>query len=311
MDTRALRLLLDVERLGSFAAAARRHGVDPSSVSRAVAALEAELGFDLFVRTTRQHALTEAGAGYLRRIEPLLDDLDRASEEARGDVTDPRGDLRMLVPVSFGQLNVVPLLAAFLRQYPGIKVHLLMTDAILDLVAENIDLAVRLGPLADSSMIARRLAPMRARVCASPGYIAARGTPRHPAELAAHDCLLLDMPGFGATWRFRGPGGREEEVQVSGRLSTSNAVALKLAALDGAGVILQADWIVGREIADGSLVDLFPGHEATASTFDNAAWLLRPPRPYLPAKVAVMQSFLTDRFRDGAPWAREPEPGHP
>ncbi|MEM1449431.1 MAG: LysR family transcriptional regulator [Planctomycetota bacterium] len=296
MEIRHLRLFLDVFRRGSFAAVARDHGVDPSSVSRTIASLEDDLGFGLFDRTTRKIAPTEAGEVYYARIAPLIDDLERASELAGGSAKNPRGTLRILAPVSFSLLNVVPVLPRFLEAYPGIRVDLQLSDALLDLVENRIDVAIRLGPLQDSSYIGQELASMRPRVCASPGFVERHGAPKRPADLAKLPCLLLDMPGFGSRWRYRDARGRESHVDVEGRLKTSNAVALKQLALSGLGAILQAEWIVGRELADGTLVDLFPDHEFTASDFDNAIWTLRPARSHEPAKVRAFLDFLRSAF---------------
>ena len=306
MEADQLRAFVEVARRGNFAAVARRQGVAPSSISRSVAGLEEELGVTLFDRTTRRVSLTEAGEAYLARIEPLIDELEVAGEEARGAVRGPKGVLRVLSPVSFAQLNVVPLLADFLARYPGLRLDLRLDDAALDLVEHGIDLAIRLGPLADSSYVAKSLAPMRARVCASRAYLARRGTPVSPFDLKGHECLLLDVPGFGAAWRFRGATGAEQAIDVHGPLRTSSAIALKQCALAGAGVVLLGEWIVGREIAEGSLVDLFPHYEVTASSFDGAAWTVRPPRPHVPTKVAAFQAFLEDVFAQGPPWARPP-----
>lgn len=303
MEIRHLQLFLEVYRRGSFAAVARDHGVDPSSVSRAVAALESELGFSLFDRTTRKLAPTEAGEVYFRRVEPLIDDLQRATELAGGSTRHPRGTLRILAPVSFSQLNVVPLLPDFLEANPGLRLDLQLTDALLDLVEHRIDVAIRLGPLRDSSYLARRLAPMRARICASPQYLEYHGHPQTPGDLEGHACLLLDMPGFGNRWLLRDAHGEVSHVDVEGRLKTSNAVVLKQLALAGAGVILQGEWIVGRELREGTLVDLFPDHEATASHFDNAAWTLRPQRAHEPAKVKAFLDFIHAAFAHGPPWA--------
>lgn len=304
MDLGQLRFFLETARLGGFAAVARQRGVAPSSVSRAVAALEAELGLELFTRTTRRIRLTGGGAAFRDRVEPLVAELDAAAEAAGAERTTATGTLRLLCPVSFGTLNVVPLLPAFLAAHPGLRVELLLDDAPLDLVDARVDVAVRIGPLPDSTHIGRRLCRMRSRVCASPGYLAAHGRPGSVAELAGHRCLLLSMPGFHDRWRFRDAGGAESHVDVSGPVQTSNAAALTRLALAGAGVILQGEWIVGPELARGELVDLFPGLEATASHFDNAAFTLRPDLPHEPLKARLLLEHLHAGFADGPPGAR-------
>lgn len=303
METRYLRLFLDVFRRGSFAAVARDHGMDPSSVSRTIAGLEADLGFGLFDRTTRKLSPTEAGEVYYQRIAPLIEDLERATELAGGSAKSPRGTLRVLAPVSYSLLNVVPLLPSFFEAYPGIKLDLQLTDALLDLVENRIDVAIRLGPLSDTTYVSQELAPMRSYVCASPEFIERHGCPRRPSELAKYPCLLLNMPGFGNRWLYRDAAGAEAHVDVEGRLRTSNAIALKDLALAGAGIILQAEWIVGQELKRGELVDLFPEHEFTASYFTNSIWTLRPSRSHEPAKVRAFIEFLRGAL--GSPYRRD------
>ena len=305
MKIEDLILFIDVYKKGSFARVARDRGIAPSSVSRAVAGLEKALGFTLFYRTTRRLAPTEAGQNYFSRIESLLEDLVQSAEVAGTISKAPRGSLRILAPVSFSLLNLLPILPEFMHLYPEIQLDLLLTDALLDLVENRIDVAIRLGPLSDSSYLARKLSPMRSHVCASPAYLDLFGKPGHPQDLSQHNCLLLDMPGFGSRWYFRKRtgSGATIHVDVSGRLITSNAIAIKQFAVYGIGIILQGEWIVGRELADGTLIDLFPGYETTASYFDNAAWILRPPRLHETAKVRVFLDFLQDRFTSGPPWA--------
>ncbi|MEM8962473.1 MAG: LysR family transcriptional regulator [Acidobacteriota bacterium] len=304
MDLDVLRTFADVMRRGSFATVARDRNVDPSSISRAIASLERELGIRLFHRTTRRLSPTEAGALYFDRIEPVLEELEHAGLQASEIDRAPRGTLRIACPVSFALLNLVPLLPELDDLYPELAIDLLLTDATLDLVEERIDVAIRLGPLADSGLVARRLATMVARVCASPSYLERHGRPTTPTDLVHHNCLLLDMPGFDAQWRFRDrETGATTAVSVRGNLHTSNAIALKECALAGRGVILQARWIVGRELRHGTLVDLFPDHDVTAAAFDDpAVWLLYPSRSYLPRKVEVFLDFVTKRFSAHAPW---------
>ena len=211
--------------------------------------------------------------------------------------------LRIAAPVSFAELNLVPLLPALARRYPDLSFDLVLTDAALDLVEERIDVALRLGPVAPTGLVALRLAPLVSRVCASPAYLERHGRPAAPGELERHSCLLLHMPGFDDRWRFRDREGQVTSVRVRGRLRTSNAIALKQCALAGMGIILQGRWIVGRELRDGTLVDLFPDHEATAASFESPAmWLLYPSRAYLPLKVRVFVRALRAAFAGTPPW---------
>jgi DNA-binding transcriptional LysR family regulator len=303
MDVTTLRTFVDVMRRGSFAAVARDRDVDPSSISRAIARLEDELGLRLFHRTTRRLSPTEAAVVYFDRVESLVEELERARLKAVDSGDRPTGTLRIAAPVSFAQLNLVPLLPELAERYPGLSFDLVLTDAALDLVEERIDVALRLGPLPESGLVAHRLSPLVARVCASPAYLARHGRPETPPDLERHDCLLLNMPEFTDRWRFRDRAGQQTDVRVRGRLRTSNAVALKQCALGGMGVILQARWIVGRELHRGSLIDLFPDHEVTAAAFASPAiWLLYPSRTYLPRKVRVFVDFVRRKFEAAPPW---------
>ena len=303
MEIAALRTFVEVMRRGSFASVARDHGVDPSSISRAIATLEDELGLRLFQRTTRRLSATEAGLVYFDRVEPIIAELERARLRAVDVSEAPRGTLRIAAPVSFAQLNIVPLLPELAARYPDLSFDLRLTDAALDLVEEHIDVAIRMGPLRESGLVATRLSPMVSKICASPLYIETHGRPQTPQDLEKHKCLLLAMPGFSARWRLRDREGNVTEVPIQGPLRTSNAIALKQCALAGMGIILQARWIIGREIGDGSLVDLFPAHEVTAADFEApAVWLLYPSRAYLPLKVRVFVDFLKEKFQSAPPW---------
>lgn len=299
-----LRLFVDVVHAGSFAAVARERGLDPSSISRAVQGLERDLGVALLFRTTRSLSLTEAGRAYFQRVEPLVAELDAAAEQVGSQGSSVEGELRVLSPVSFALTNLVPLLPTFLQAHPGLRLDLQLGDALLDLAENRLDVAIRLGPLADSSYVCRKLSPMVPRVCASPAYLERFGRPTHPEELGEHACLLLDLRGFGNRWLFRDRRGRQSYVDVRGQLKTSNALALKQLALAGQGIVLQGEWVVGEELANGRLVDLFPDHEVTASYFDNAAWTLRHPAARVPRKVEVFLEFLHDAFERGAPGAQ-------
>ena len=291
MDTAVLRVFLDVVKRGGFAAVARDANVDPSSISRAIAGLESELGARLFQRTTRKLTLTEAGESFLARVCPLVEELERAREEVATIGAEPSGTLRLTASVAFGQICLVPLLSAFRRAFPRLSLELLMTDSNLDLIADRIDLAIRLAPSYRGDVVGSKLFATRYRVAASPGYLAREGAPKAPRELSAHSCLLFPLPDFRERWLFR-RGSVLEEVPVHGSFVLSTALALRSAAIDGLGPVLLADWHVREDFAKGRLVDLFPQHEVTATTFDTAAWLLYPSRKYLPHKVRATIDFL-------------------
>ncbi|MEZ4401570.1 MAG: LysR family transcriptional regulator [Kofleriaceae bacterium] len=301
MDLATLDTFVEVMQRGSFAAVARARNVDPSSVSRAIAALEAHLAVRLFHRTTRHLAPTEAALAYLERIAPLLDQLAGAAQVAADHGDTPRGVLRITAAVSFAQVNLIPLLPAFTRRYPDVGFELLLDDARLDLVDARIDLAIRLGRLAESSLVAHRLCPMTYVVAGSPDYLRRRGRPRTPADLARHACLRYPVAGHGPRWRFRTDLGQVSDVPIRGPVTVANGVALRQCAVAGMGIVVLPRWTVADELRRGALVELFADHQVTPSEFDLAAWLLYPSRSYLPLKVRRFSEFLLETFRHGAP----------
>lgn len=301
MEIETLRTFVEVMKAGSFAAAARRMEVDPSAVSRTVASLENALGARLFHRTTRRLSPTEAASAYFDRIAPLIDELERAATLAADTGEELRGTLRITAAVTFAQANVVPILPEFARRHPELTFDLVLTDKILDLVEERIDVALRLGVLPDSSFIAQRLCDMHYVVAASPEYVRKRGKPETPEDLGRHDCLRYPMQGFGARWRFRRGDEPIVEVPVRGRVVASNGVALRQCAVAGMGILMLPRWNVAQELAEGTLVELLEDHEATASEFDAAVWMLYPSRSYLPRKVRVLAEYLKSSFAGGPP----------
>ena len=294
MNLDDLELLLDVVRLGSFAAAARERNVDPSSVSRVVAALEAELGTRLFQRNTRRLALTEAGEVYARRVAPLLEELQSARlalSDAGGQV---QGRLRVSVSNTFGLRQLVPRLPEFCARHPALEIDLVMTDAVIDLMAERADVAVRLGPLRDSSLVALPLMPIHYRVVASPGWLRTRPEAiTEPSQMSEAGCLCFALPGFRDLWRFtpRG-GGPTLEVPIRPRLQTTNGLSLCELALAGLGPTLLPGWLVDDDIDAGRLLDLYPQHAASVSEAPGGAWIVYPSRDYVPAKVRLFIEFL-------------------
>lgn len=301
METDALKIFVDVMRLGSFAAVARQQGADPSAISRSIAVLERQLGFRLFERTTRRLAATQAGALYFERLQPLLAAMDEAGQQARDAVAEPAGRLRVTASVAFGHTVLVPLLPRMRAAYPLLSVDLVLTDAVLDLIADKIDVAVRLGPRLSGDLVGAKLLRTRYHVCASPAYVARAGKPAAPRDLATRDCLLFPYPGYRSQWRFRARSGEVAKVPVQGAVTISNALALHRAACEGLGPALLADWLVKRDLASGALVDLFPNFEASAADFETAAWVVYPSRAYVPRKVRVFVDFLKAQARRAEP----------
>ena len=294
MDTHHLVLFADVVRLGSMAATARHHRVDPSKVSRAIAALEHELGVCLLQRTTRRHVLTDAGQRYLERVGPLLADLEEAREVAKDATAEIKGGVRATVPVSYAMRRIVPKLPDFRRQYPAIQLDLVMSDARLALVDDRLDLAVRLGRLDTPGLVARKLHDTPYRVVASPAYLARRGTPTSLSALRDHDTMVFPLSATDR-WRFRTAAGEASEVVIHPHLRISNTLALRDACVAGMGVTVLADWVVDDVIATGDLVVLLDNYEVAVNAFDAAAWLVYPSRRFVPARVRAFADWLVAR----------------
>jgi DNA-binding transcriptional LysR family regulator len=292
MDISVLKLFVEVMKQGSFAAVARDRNLDPSSVSRSIASLEEELGIRLFQRTTRQLSPTEAGTAYFERIEPLVEEMQQAIDVAIDVSGQPKGRLRATASVSFGYKCIVPLLPIFQAQYPDLTVDLWLTDAIVDLFADRIDVAIRLGQLTDSTLIAQELMKTHYSVCASPDYLKRLGKPEKPTDIENHNCLLFPFSGFRSSWIFKDSQGELSEVSVSGRTLISSAIALQQCAIAGMGLALLPNWLIDEDLRAHSLVNVFSNYEVTARDFNTAAWLVYPSRAYVPLKVRFFIDFL-------------------
>lgn len=287
-----LALLQDIARQGSFAAVARQRSVDPSSIGRMVAAIEADLGFRLFVRTTRRMALTEAGSAYLARLVPISEEIDRLTEECRLMQSEPRGTLRLSASTTFGQRIILPLLPAFRRAYPEVAVEGLFSDNNVDLVSERIDLAIRLAPSVEGDHIVSKLMDTRYFVVASPTYLRGARELEHPEDLAGHRVILFPYRDYRSRWLFRDAAGDIKEQKVDGDIVLAPAGAIRDAVLSGLGPALLPDWLIRDDLETGALVHCIADWDATATSFDTAAWLVYPSRSYVPAKVRAMVEFL-------------------
>ncbi len=294
MDIATLKTFVQVMHEMSFSEVAKRHRVAPSSVSRTIAKLEAELGVRLFHRNTRNLTPTEAGNLYLQRVQPVLDELDAAGQMVSDVQQNPSGMLRVTAPTIYGQKHIVPLLARFRRLYPGLSIELMLTDHFVDLVAERIDLAVRLGSLQESTQVARRLSPMDFYICASPDYLDQHGVPESPSEISQHECLLFPRQGENLNWIFRENTGEQQEIAISGHCLITSSEAIRQCAVAGMGLALLPDWLVNEDIGNGGLIRLFEGMDVTATDFNSAVWLVRPSGNYLPLKTRLFIDFLLE-----------------
>lgn len=299
----SMRLFARVVRTENFSAVGRQLNLAPSSVSRQINALEEALGVRLLIRTTRKVNLTEAGQLYFDHVSRIISEIDEANRAVGELQAAPRGTLRINAPVSFGRVHVAPALPAFLERYPEVQIDFATTDQIIDLIEEGVDIAVRIAELKDSSLIARKLAPMHRVICGSPAYLQRRGTPRTPEDLGEHNCLTfrfaaasnLWRPG-AKLWRLRNHAG-QVEVPVGGSLSANNAEALVTAALAGLGLILVPSWLVGGYIERGELSTVLGDYRVSPSGIDAAIYAVYPPNRQLSPKVRVFIDFLVERFK--------------
>ncbi len=278
-----------VVEAGSFTQAAERLNLSTAAVSRHVAALEQRLGVRLLNRTTRALSLTGDGERFHARASTLLADLADAEAELAGSA-EPSGRLRLNVPVSYGLRRLADHWPDFLQRHPRIDLDVTLADRLVDLVDEGYDLAVRIGRLPSSSLVARRLATTRLKLCAAPAYLEAHGTPGHPAELAGHDTLSYSLFSYGDRWRFEGPEDAQEEVRVRPRLWSNSGDTCVAAAVAGHGIVLQPEFLVDRELADGRLIELLP-HWRAAELGIHAVF---PAHRHLPVRVRVMVDFLVE-----------------
>jgi DNA-binding transcriptional LysR family regulator len=252
----ALRIFVRVARTGSFSAAARELDLSQPSVSRIIAALEKDIGVALVTRTTRAFTLTDVGNDYLTRVEALLASLEEADHAARGS-RELRGTLRVAMPASFGVREIIPVMPGFLARHPSLNVSLLMSDQRQDTIKEGVDVALRLGELADSGATARLIGRTQRIVVASPTYLKARGTPKTPADLAAHATIIGPAGTSAGTWFFQ-KDGQNVSARINSRLTVSVNEAAVAAAVAGIGVATTALWGCRAELANGSLIQLLP-----------------------------------------------------
>lgn len=287
-----MRLYAAVADAGSLTRAGERLGLSPAVVSKRLANLETRLGARLMNRTTRRVALTDEGRLYLESARVIIEQVDEVEAALLGRQTEPRGILTVTAPASFGRTHVSPWVPEFLAIYPGIELHLHLSDKVVDIVEEGVDVAIRIGEMRDSSLVARRLAPNRRVLCASPDYIARCGRPRHPDELAGHDCLMFNpLRAVHQTWRFKGPKG-EFSVRVRGRLLCDIGEVLRDSAIGGIGIAMISIWAVADDIEAGRLVTVLDDYPLT----DADIHAVYPHRRGLSPKVRVWIDHLAAKY---------------
>ena len=295
-----MAIFAQVVASGGLSAAARDLGLSAAVISRRLAALEARLGVRLLNRTTRRISLTDEGASYYETCTRILAEIDEADLAISAGQAEPKGVLRVSMSSAFGHQHITPLVPKFAALHPKLQMALSLSDRNVNLIEEGFDVAIRIAELEDSSLAARKLAPNRRVVCASPDYLRRHGAPATPADLARHNCLLADWrQGFSQTWDFRGPLGKRGGVRVTGNYACDNWEVLREWALAGLGVALKSTWDVRRHLEAGSLVPLLPGY-----TFDTdvAIYAVYPHRRHLPAKTRAFVDFLAESFGPEPYW---------
>lgn len=293
-----IAVFVQVVRSGSFTAAADKLGLSKSVVSKYVTRLEDRLGARLLHRTTRRLSLTEVGQAFFGRSQRALDEIEEAEAEVSRLQGEPRGSLRLSSPMSFGILHLAPLLPAFQERYPELTVDMVLDDRKADLVDEGFDLAIRIGELPDSSLVARRLGPCRHVVCGSPEYFARHGVPQSPKELAEHPALTYRYQESPGEWRFVGRDGGYRQVAIDSRLQMNNSLALREAALKGAGVTLTPTFVVGADIQAGRLMAVLTDYKA----LEISIYAVYPQRKHLSPKVRAFVEFLSEEIADPPYW---------
>jgi DNA-binding transcriptional LysR family regulator len=301
MDLNEIVVFARVVETGSFTAAAQMLGLPKSTVSRKVAQLEERLDARLLQRTTRKLSLTEIGRAYYERCQRIVADIAAAEQLVSELQEAPRGLLRVTAPVDVGGLYLGCIVAEFLRSAPEIQIELVLSDKVFDLVDERLDLALRFGPLPDSSLVARRLGGIVSYVVAAPSYVARRGSPSKPEDLAGHDIVAFVPISRMRFWTLHGPGGAQTELQPLGRISGNGMFAIREAVVAGGGVSLLPDFAISRELASGALVRVMPAWRGPESEL----FAVYPSTRNLSPKLRTFLDFLGAKLTP-PPWQVRP-----
>ncbi len=295
----AMQVFVRVVETGGLSAAGRQLGLAPPSVSRRVSELEALLGVKLLQRTTRKLSLTEAGEAYYERARDIVQAVDEANLAAAEKRATPAGALRISMAASMAKLHIIPAIAAFHKLHPNIRVVLRVSDRVVDFIDEGLDVALRIGRLEDSSLIAKKLGQCNRIVCASPDYLKRAGRPKHPEDLSDHACLSYRAHASVSLWRFR-RGKKTFAVRTTGPFFSDEGETLVAGACAGLGVVLVPEWLAGIDISNGGLEELLPAY--TAEPAQTPLYALYSPGPYIAPKIRAFIDFLAQRFSDNYDW---------
>ncbi len=288
----AMKLYVAVVDGGSFAAAADKLGMSRAMASKQIQKLEEHLGTRLLNRTTRRLSLTETGREFHQRSIQIIGDVDEAEQIAGQMTNKPQGVLKVTIPLSYGQHRLAAVIGDYTQAYPQVQLDISVSDRKVDLIEDGLDLAIRIGALPESDLIARKISGVRSIVCAAPAYLARHGAPQTPADLSRHACLGYTLSGSGANWRLEGPGG-QVIVPIDGPIRADNGDILRLAAIKGAGIVFQPQFIVDDDIAAGTLVRVLPDWQSAQL----GIYALYPSRKHLSAKVRTFVDFLVAQLK--------------
>jgi DNA-binding transcriptional LysR family regulator len=289
----AMSLLLKVVETGSLSAAGRAVGIPLATLSRKIADLETLLGARLLLRTTRKVSLTDAGVAYVAAARTILEQVEEAERTAAGEFTEPKGALAITAPLMFGRLHVLPVVAGFLAAHDAITVRLVLADRNLDLIDDHVDMALRIGALPDSAMVATHVGTMRMVTCASPGLLAVHGVPETPQDLLRFPCVAVDVPALAASWRFPVHGANAVDVDIHPRLAVTTPEAAAAAAVAGVGVARLLHYQVADAVKQAALRIVLETYEPAPVPVH----LVHASRGQMPLKMRRFLDFAVPRLR--------------
>jgi DNA-binding transcriptional LysR family regulator len=281
-----------------MSAAGREMGLSPAVISKRISQLEDRLGARLFQRTNRHLTLTETGAGYFKRVVDILSLCEEAEDFVSRRNTKPRGLLKVTMPTAFSRLHIAPYIDGFLARYPEIELDVHIADAFVDIIREGFDLAIRIGELEDSSLVARRIAPDTRVICAAPAYLEKNGVPTDLADLETHNCLATDPV---EVWRLQGPKG-EVQMHPHANVRSDSGEFIRELVMSGVGIGLLSTWDIGPALRSGALRVVLPAYRGTAHAAVHAVY---PSREFMPAKVNVLIEFLAELYGAQPYWDKD------
>lgn len=287
-----LKTVIAVVETGSFTSASERLMISKALVSKYVGEVEEKLGVRLFNRTTRRLALTDAGKTYYERALPLVEEYEELLDSVTGEQSTPKGNLKISVPVTFGEMQLSPIISKFLKAYPDIQINIQLTDRRIDMLEEGVDVVIRIGGVDDSNMVARQINTYPLVLCASPDYLEEHGHPKKPSDITNHACIIDSNFRIGKQWPLVSPDGTVEIIEVTSKIAANSPRAVMEIAKSGGGIALIPGFIVKDTIAEGLLLEVLAGY----STLEFGLFAIFPHRRYLSKKIRCFIDFLIDEF---------------